>query len=116
MKLILIGFISGIISGMGIGGGSILIPSLVLLSNIGQLKSQGINLVIFIPIATVAIFTHKKLGNIEFKYVKKIASSGVISAIIGSIVANKINQNHLRIAFGFFLLIIGIYEFFKKKK
>lgn len=116
MKLILIGFLSGIISGMGIGGGTLLIPFLVFFNDLTQLEAQGINLVVFIPVALVAIVTHYKEGNIEFKYSKKIILSGIIPAILGSYLASKIKSNHLGKAFGAFLLIIGLYEFFSNKK
>lgn len=115
MKLIIIGLFSGIISGMGIGGGSILIPSLVLLNNVEQIQAQGINLVVFIPVAIIALFTHRKEGNLDNKYSKKIIIGGVIGAIIGSLIAVRIQQESLRKYFGVFLLAIGLYEFFKKK-
>ena len=57
---ILTGFLSGIISGMGIGGGTILIPALSLFLNINQHTAQGVNLLFFIPTAIVALFIHKK--------------------------------------------------------
>lgn len=116
MKLIIVGFLSGIISGMGIGGGTILIPSLVLISGLSQLEAQGINLIVFIPVALIAIVTHAKQANIEFKYTKFVVLGGIISSIIGSLLAMKIDSNNLRRYFGIFLLIIGIYEFFKKNK
>lgn len=61
MKIIIIGFLSGIISGMGIGGGTLLIPSLVLLIGLSQIQAQGVNLITFIPVAIIAISTHKKM-------------------------------------------------------
>lgn len=78
MKLIIIGFLSGIISGMGIGGGTILIPFFGLFSELSQIEAQGINLIVFIPISTVAILTHMKQGNIETKYIKPIIIGGLI--------------------------------------
>lgn len=116
MKLIVIGLLSGIISGMGIGGGTILIPSLVLFSGLSQIQAQGINLVVFLPISIVAIITHKKQGNLEFQYIKTIIIGGVISALVGSLIAVKINEDMLRKFFGIFLMAIGLYEFFKKSK
>lgn len=114
MKLIFIGLLTGIISGMGIGGGVILIPSLVLFNNIPQLQAQGINLVAFIPAAIIALITHRKQGNLEGKYNKKIIFGGVVGAICGSILASMINEDSLRTYFGIFLLVVGIYEIFKK--
>lgn len=116
MKLVIIGFFSGIISGMGIGGGTILIPSLVLFMNLNQIEAQGINLIVFIPIAIVALITHKKEGNIDTKYVKKIIIGGVVGAVIGSLIAIRLNPDNLRRYFGIFLMFIGLYEFFGKKK
>lgn len=115
MKIILIGFLSGIISAMGIGGGTILIPSLVLLVGLSQIEAQGINLIVFIPVAIVAIITHRKNGNIEFKYTKKVALSGVLSAIIASIIAVRIDPSSLKRYFSIFLLLMGLVEFFKKE-
>ena len=115
MKLILTGLISGIISGMGIGGGVILIPSLVLFSGVEQIHAQGVNLVVFIPSAIIALLTHKKEGNLDSKFNKKIIIGGVIGALVGSILAVQIEENNLRKYFGFFLLAVGIYELIKKK-
>jgi uncharacterized membrane protein YfcA len=116
MKLILTGLLSGIISGMGIGGGVILIPSLVLFSEVAQIQAQGVNLVVFIPSAIIALITHKKEGNLDSKYNKKIIIGGIIGALVGSIIAIKIEEDNLRRYFGIFLLAVGIYEFFKKNR
>jgi len=116
MILGLIGFLSGIISGMGIGGGTILIPTLVLFYHLPQQQAQGVNLVVFLPVAVIALITHKKKGNIDFSFAKLIILGGIFGAIIGSIIAIKIDPLKLRKYFGFFLLIIGSYELFKKKK
>ena len=116
MILILIGFLSGIISGMGIGGGTILIPSLVLFNNIKQQDAQGVNLIVFLPVAIIALYTHYKKGNIDFSFAKLIIIGGIIGAIFGSILAIRISPLSLRKYFGIFLLLIGCYELFKKKE
>lgn len=114
MKLFIIGFLSGIISGMGIGGGTILIPSLVFFTNLTQQQAQGINLIVFIPVAFIALIIHYKEKNIEFKHAKWIILGGIFGAVIGSFIAININSNNLKKYFGIFLLFIGIYELFKK--
>ena len=58
-----IGFFSGIISGMGIGGGTILIPALLFLTEVNQQQAQGVNLIYFIPTAVMALITHRKNGH-----------------------------------------------------
>lgn len=116
MILSIIGFFSGIISGMGIGGGSLLIPALVLFYGLEQQSAQGINLIVFLPISVVAIITHYKNNNIDFSISKWIILGGVFGAIVGSFLAIKINPLKLKKFFGIFLLLIGVYEIFSSKK
>ena len=66
MLVSIIGFFAGIIGGMGMGGGTILIPALVLLANIDPKLAQSINLISSIPMTIVALFIHVKNKNVEF--------------------------------------------------
>lgn len=116
MILAIIGFLSGIISGMGIGGGTILIPSLVIFNNLPQQQAQGVNLVVFLPVALIALYTHHKKGNIDFSFAKLIIVGGILGAIVGSLLAVKIDPLKLKRYFGIFLLIVGTYELLSKKK
>ena len=115
MKLFIIGLLSGIISGMGIGGGSILIPSLVLMANLSQHQAQSINLIIFIPVSITALVVHIREKNIFFQYTKWIVPSGIMGAILGSMIALKIDAYNLKKYFAIFLLFVGIYELIKKR-
>ncbi|MBS5794663.1 MAG: TSUP family transporter [Clostridiales bacterium] len=116
MWLFLVGLISGIISGMGIGGGVILIPALTLIFGFEQKIAQNINLLYFIPTAIIAIFVHSKNKTIEKQGLFKIIIFGIIGAIFGSIIAINLNGEILRKIFGWFLLIMGISEILKKEK
>lgn len=110
MFLVIVGFLSGIIGGMGMGGGTILIPALVLFANINPKLAQSINLISSIPMTIFALMIHIKNKNVVFKLVIPIALFGVIGAIFGSLVANYISEEVLRKGFGIFLLIIGLIE------
>lgn len=114
--MIIIGFLSGIISGMGIGGGTVLIPALSIFFNYEQHTAQNFNLIYFIPTAIIALFTHVKSGNIEKTVLWKIVLFGLIGAGVGAFVAINIEADILRKCFGGFLLIMGILEIFKKEK
>lgn len=116
MLLFFIGLLSGIISGMGIGGGTILIPALVLFMQIEQHTAQSINLVYFIPTAIIALIIHIKNKRVSFKMALPIIISGAVGAIGGSCLAAGFSSNFLRKLFGFFLLIMGIYEMFRKTR
>ena len=110
MFLVIVGFLSGIIGGMGMGGGTILIPSLVLFTNISPKLAQSINLISSIPMTIFALIIHIKNKNVVFKLVIPLALFGVIGAIFGSFVANYISEEILRKGFGIFLFIIGLLE------
>lgn len=112
--LAVVGFVSGIISGMGIGGGTILIPALVMLTDMNQQALQGINLIYFIPTAVIALITHMKAGNVEKSVVKPIIMYGIIGAVAGSVIAVGMNSEILRKIFAVFLVFMGINEVRKK--
>ena len=65
MLVAIIGFFAGIIGGMGMGGGTILIPALVLFANIDPKLAQSINLLSSIPMTIAALFIHIKNKNVE---------------------------------------------------
>ena len=110
MLNILIGLISGVISGMGIGGGAVLIPALVLINNTAQQTAQGINLVYFIPTAIASLFVHFKNKNIDIKTAVIVGSFGLIGSVTGAIAAGVIEDNILKRIFGIFLFGTGVYE------
>ncbi|KGG81149.1 permease [Caloranaerobacter azorensis H53214] len=116
MILFIIGFFSGIISGLGIGGGTILIPGLIFFTTLSQHKAQGINLLVFIPTAITALFIHFYNKNILLKIAFPIIITGLIGALIGSMIAVNINSEMLKKFFAIFLFFMGIYEFYYKKK
>jgi len=113
---VLIGIAAGVISGLGIGGGTLLIPALTLFYGLSQQQAQSVNLIYFIPTAIVALISHFKSGNIEKGPVKKLIVFGVIGAVLGAVIAVRMNPEILRRLFGGFLLVMGIYEFRRKGK
>ena len=104
MVEILVGLVSGIVSGMGRGGGSILILLLSLFVGVEQHVAQATNLVFFIPTAFVAIIINAKQKYIDYKTAIPVVIMGVIGAIIGAMVATKMDVVHLKKYFGYFLL------------
>lgn len=110
MGLILVGIISGIITGLGMGGGSILILILVAFMSISQHIAQATNLIFFIPTAVIAIIIHIKNGNVEKKVGKKLFIVTILGSAIGAYLTSFIEPKNLTKYFGIFLLIIGVYE------
>ena len=105
-----IGFFSGILSGMGVGGGMLLIPALRIFFDISQKNAQAINLFCFIPAAVCALIVHIKKKNVILKLVIPIALFGVLGSIVGAFLANYLSSEILKKAFGIFLFVVGCFE------
>lgn len=116
MILIIIGVISGVISGMGIGGGTFLIPALTIVVGIEQKTAQTINLLYFVPTATIALINHVRCGRIEKRLLVKLIIGGVIGAIVGALIAMRVDSSLLKSVFGWFLIIMGVLEIYKGVK
>ena len=110
MREILIGIISGIVSGMGMGGGTILITLLVCFLNVNQLVAQASNIIFFIPTSIIATIVNIKNKMLKWPIALILTISGVVGAVFGAILANKINTSILRKAFAIFLILIAIYQ------
>lgn len=116
MLLFIVSMLSGIVSGMGIGGGTILIPALIILFNTDQHMAQSINLISFIPTGTAALITHLKNKSIEKRLSLLLTAGGILGAIGGSIAADRLSSPILRKLFSIFLFSMGIYEILSRKK
>ncbi len=112
----LIGILTGIISGFGIGGGSLLVLYLTLFGGMEQYQAGGINLLYFIGCAPASLIGHIRQKTIDWQIVIWCAAAGVAAAIPASLLAAVINTAILRRLFGGILLYIGIKELFFCKK
>lgn len=113
MLPIIFGIISGIITGLGMGGGTILILLLSLFMNLEQHIAQATNLVFFIPTSLAAIIINIKQKNVDFKLAIIVSIFGIIGAVIGTMISESISSEYLRKYFALFILIIAIHEIYK---
>jgi uncharacterized membrane protein YfcA len=113
---ILIGTILGFLSGLGTGGGSLLILWLTLGLGMAQDNARVINLMFFIPSALVACIFRWKQGHLEIKKILPAIVAGSISAALFSILGNRMDTSLLRKLFGTLLLFTGIRELFYRPK
>lgn len=101
---------------MGIGGGAILIPALVLFLSVEQHIAQSVNLLFFIPTAVAALFVHIKDKSVDIRAAYIIVIGGVIGAVAGSYLATVLSGGFLRKMFGVFLFAMGIYQILRSGK
>ena len=111
-----IGFFSGILSGMGVGGGMLLIPALRMFFDMEQKAAQGINLFCFIPSSLCALVLHLKKKNVDFKKALPMIIAGVPFSLLGAFVCSQIPQTLLSKLFGGLIFVFGVREILSAKK
>jgi len=112
MKEIFIGTFSGIFSGIGMGGGTILIFLLNTFAGLEQHVAQATNLIYFIPTAISAIIVNFRDKNIDTKLARFISVWGIVGAVIGALISINLEVQKLRKIYGIFLAIIAIHEIY----
>ena len=112
MKEIFIGAISGVFSGIGMGGGTILIFLLNIFVGLEQHIAQATNLIYFVPTAISAIIVNYRDKNVDIKLAGIISICGIIGAVIGAIISVNLDVEKLCRFFGIFLVIIAIHEIY----
>lgn len=107
--LILIGLLAGILSGLvGVGGGIIMVPLLVLFFSLSQHEAQGTSLaVLSIPVTALAAFNYYKEGQLNIKFALIIAVFFIVGSFFGSKLAIGIDQKVLKKIFAIVLIIIA---------
>lgn len=104
-----IGIASGIVNGLlGIGGGTIVIPAMVMLLNVEQHKAHGSSLAIILPTAIISTFIYWYNGNVDLLLALKITSAGIIGGYLGAKLLNYIPSTYLRKFFGIFMIVAGV--------
>jgi len=110
MGFIIAGVASGVIAGMGMGGGTLLIPALTLLLGVAQRSAQGVNMLSFLPAAVIALVIHRRAGRLDVKKSIPAILSGIVGAVLGSLAAEWIREDTLKRVFGIFLMIMAAWE------
>lgn len=111
------GLLCGILSGFGVGGGSLLMVWMTAVLSMEQKAAQGINLLYFLPCAVCALIFHIKNRQIVWRAVWPAAAAGSLCAIGGALLAQQLDESLLRRLFGGFLMLVGLSELlFKGKK
>ncbi|MBR5314645.1 MAG: sulfite exporter TauE/SafE family protein [Clostridia bacterium] len=116
----MIDFIAGTIvaalSGMGVGGGGLLVIYLVFVKNMGQIESQGINLLFFIISASSAFLYNLRKRKINFRLCILLCICGIFGAVVGALCANIIAPVTVRKIFGWLLVASGVWSVISDKK
>jgi len=114
--LIILGLIAGYLSGLvGIGGGIIMVPVLVILFGFTQHKAQGTTLaLLMIPVGFFGVMNYYKAGNVDIKTALLLCLGFVVGSYFGSKMAVSLSQDTLRKLFAVLMFVVAIKMFFQK--
>jgi uncharacterized membrane protein YfcA len=114
--LLVIGIITGVMAGMlGIGGGLVVIPALVMIMGLSQQSAQGTSLAMMLPpIGILAAYNYYKAGHVDIRIALILAVAFILGSFFGSKLAIKLPQDILKKVFGVFLLLVAVKMLFWK--
>lgn len=112
----LAGLITGILSGFGVGGGTLLLVYMTVVAGLDQHLAQGINLLYFLPAGLLALPNHVKNGYIEKRALLPAIGAGLVCAGVAAWAATAMDTGVLKKWFGAFLVLIGLWELMGKRK
>src|SRR5690606_15353324 len=114
--LILLGLLAGYLSGLvGIGGGIVMVPVLVILFGFTQHKAQGTTLaLLMIPVGFFGVMNYYKAGNVDFKTALLLCAGFVVGSYLGSKMAVSLSQDTLRKLFAVLMFVVAVKMFFQK--
>lgn len=111
---LLVGTLTGVLSGFGVGGGSLLLIYLTAFAGLAQHEAQGINLIYFLPAALAALPSHVKNGFVEKTVAWPAIAGGLVCSAGAALLSNQLEVGLLRPLFGVFLLLVGLWELFRR--
>ena len=110
------GLVCVVLSGFGIGGGTLLMVWMTALMSMEQRMAQGVNLLYFLPAAAAALILHAKNRVLVWRAIIPAAIAGCATAALGALLAANVDTHLLRNLFGGFLVLVGLSEIFQKGK
>lgn len=115
--LLIIGLVAGFMGGLvGIGGGVIIVPALVLVLGLSQHLSQGISLAMMIfPVGIMGVINYYKKGYVDFKYAGLIAVGFFLGSYLGSKFSLSLPQETVRKIFAVVMILLAIKLLFPQK-
>ena len=118
LLLLLVGLIAGILSGLvGVGGGIIMVPALVIFLGFTQKQAQGTSLgIMLLPVGILAVIQYYKQGYINFNSVFIISAAFVVGGFLGSKLALNISDEKMKKVFAIVLMLVSLKMLFFDKQ
>jgi uncharacterized protein len=109
LPLLAIGAGAGLLSGLlGVGGGILLVPALVLLVGFGQHRAQATSLAAILPIAIVGAFVFGRAGSVDYLAAVLLAAGSLVGVQLGARVMHRLSPERLSLIFAIFLIVVAV--------
>ena len=106
------GVFGGVLGGMGMGGGTVLIPLLTLFCGVPQHMAQSVNLFTFLPMSLLSLRVHAKKGLLDAKGAVWMMVPATLLSALGALFVQGVAPGALRAGFGVFLCLLSLYQFY----
>lgn len=107
----LCGIAGGVLGGMGMGGGTALIPLLTVLCGVEQGVAQGVNLLSFLPMSFIALGVHAQNGLLQKQGLFPLIAPALVFSVLSSLLAAVLPAEILKSGFGVFLVVLSFFRF-----
>ena len=105
----LIGALGGVLAGLlGVGGGILFVPALVILLDQGQVDAEATSLLAIIPVALVGAWRQYQYGNVRVKDGLVLGTLSAGGAVAGVAVANEVPERTLKVGFAVLMLVVAV--------
>lgn len=109
LALVLVGLAAGTLaSALGVGGGVVFVPALVVFFGFAQHLAEGTSLAVIVGTAVVATWTHFRQGRVEWRTALLVGAGGVLGAVAGATVALRLDGELLRRLFAVLLIVVAV--------
>ena len=112
-SLVAIGVAAGLLSGLlGVGGGTVMVPALVVLIGFGQHRAHATSLAAIVPIAVVGALVFGRADSVNLLAAMVLVGGSLLGVQAGARLMNRLSDERLALAFGGFLVLVALTMFF----
>ena len=115
LTLLAIGLFAGVASGfVGVGGGLILVPAMMVFLGLGQHAAQGTSLAMMLPpVGILAVMQYHKAGEVHWAFAAVLCITFVVGAWVGSKLSLRLSEGWVKLVFGLVMLYASVRMLFK---
>ncbi|MEJ7720595.1 MAG: sulfite exporter TauE/SafE family protein [Ilumatobacteraceae bacterium] len=109
LALLGLGLAAGILAGLlGVGGGIIMVPAMIILFGIPPAVAKGTSAAVIIPAAVMGTLRNRKTGNTDMRSASIIGVAGIVTAALGGIIADKMADDLSNVLFATLLVLVSM--------